>query len=163
MVVGVLDDLFGDGDIVLHRFGGGVDHDGGKTAVDTVAAKLIAVAVIQMQADGQTGLDDGGLHQLYQIGVVGIGAGTLGNLQDQRGAEVLGSFGDALDDLHIIHVERADGIPTVIRFFKHLPGGNKWHNDHLLNYLCQLPYIISQKYGIIKKTRKLCYSFVIII
>ena len=34
--------------------------------------------------DGDVGaLDDSGLHQLHQIGVVGIGAGALGHLEDQ--------------------------------------------------------------------------------
>ena len=42
-------------------------------------------AVVQMQADGDVrASDNGGLNQLDQIGVVGVGAGALGNLQDQQ-------------------------------------------------------------------------------
>ena len=93
---------------------------------------LKAVAVVQVQADGQAGLNDGGLHQLDQIGVVGIGAGALGDLEDQGSVDLFGRFGDALDDLHVVDIERADGVTAVIGLLEHFGGGYQWHNDHLL-------------------------------
>ena len=61
MSVSIFYDLLGDGDILLKGLGGGVDHDGGETIVDTGFAGLKAVAVIQMQNDRQAGLDNGSL------------------------------------------------------------------------------------------------------
>ena len=80
-----------------------------------------------MQADGQAGLNDGGLHQLDEVGVVGVGAGALGHLQDQGGVDLLGSLGDALDDLHVVDVESADGVAAVIGFLEHLGSCYKGH------------------------------------
>ena len=48
-------------------------------------------AVVQMQGDGDVrALDDGSLDQLHQIGVVGIGARALGNLQDDGSLHLAG-------------------------------------------------------------------------
>ena len=48
-------------------------------------AGLEVGAVVQVQRDGQVGIfDDGSLHQLHQIGVVGVGAGALGHLENDR-------------------------------------------------------------------------------
>jgi hypothetical protein len=46
-------------------------------------------------------------------------ARALGDLQDQRSPQILRGFGDALDDLHIVDVERADGVSARIRLFEH--------------------------------------------
>ena len=128
VIVGVLHDLAGQGDIFLKRLGGGVDHDGGKAAVDAVLAQLKGIAVVQMQRNGDLGiLDNGGLHQLHQIGMVGIGAGALGNLQDDGASQLAGSLGDALDDLHIVDVEGADCIAAVISLRKHFFRSYKCH------------------------------------
>ena len=83
--------------------------------------------MVQMQADRQAGLDDGGLHQLHQIGVVGIGPGALGNLKNQRSLQILGGFGDALHDFHVVDVEGTNGIAAVISLLKHFGRSNQWH------------------------------------
>ena len=128
VVVGVLHNLLGDLDVLLEGLGGGVDHDGGKAAVDAGLAGLKVGAVVQMQHDGDVGaLDDGGLHQLHQIGVVGVGPGALGHLEDQRSIQIPGSLSDALDDLHVVDVERADGVSAVVGFPEHFLGSNKAH------------------------------------
>ena len=137
MIVSVFHDLLGDLDVFGKGFAGHIDHDGGEAAVDAALAELKAVAVVQMEADGQVGLDDGGLHQLHQIGMVGIGPGALGHLEDQGSFQLLGGLGDALDDFHVVDVEGADGVPSVVGFFEHFGGGNQCHNDHLLtNFIC---------------------------
>ena len=133
VVVGVLHDLAGDLDVLGKGLGGSVDHNGGKAAVDAGLAGLKVGAVIQVQGDGDIGaLDDGGLHQLHQVGVVGIGPGALGDLEDQRGVDLAGRLGDTLDNLHIIDVEGADSIPAVIGLLEHFFGRNQWHEGHLL-------------------------------
>ena len=130
--MGVLDDLLGQGDVVLELMLGAVDHDAGETAVHAGLAQLEGIAVIQMHADRQTRLDDGRLDQLHQVGVVGILAGACGNLQDQGSVLLFRSFGDALDDLHVVDVERADGIAVLVGVGKHGLGRNESHSKSLL-------------------------------
>ena len=85
-----------------------------------------------MEANGQTGLDDCGLYQFHQIGAVGIAASTLGHLQDHRSLQLGGSTGNTLNDLHIVHIECADGVAALIGFFKHFLRSNQRHNCILL-------------------------------
>ena len=47
-------------------------------------AQLITVAVVEVQADGQAGFLDSGLHQFAQVDRIGIFASAFGNLKDQR-------------------------------------------------------------------------------
>ena len=131
--MGILDNLLGDGNVLFEWLGAGVDHDGGKAAVNAALAGLEVGAMVQMQRDGNAGaLNDGSLHQLHQIGVVGIGARALGHLQNQGGVDFLGSFGNALDDLHVVDVESADGIAAGISFLKHLGCSYEGHGKNLL-------------------------------
>ena len=106
-------------DIFLKRLGGGVDHDRRKAVIDAGLAQLERVSMVQMETDRQTSLDHGGFHQLDQVRTVGILARTGRYLQDHRRIALLGSLRDALNDLHIVHVEGADGIAARIRFCKH--------------------------------------------
>ena len=133
VVMGVLNHLAGQGNVLLIGLGAGVDHDGGKAAVDAGLAGLEVGAVVQMQGDGDLGaFDDGSLDQLDEVGVVGIGAGALGNLEDDGSVLFFAGLGDALHDLHIVDVESADSIAAVIGFLEHLGGGDKCHNMILL-------------------------------
>ena len=133
VVVGVLHDLLGDLDVLGKGLGAGVDHDGGEAAVDAGLAGLKVRTVVQVQGDGDLGaLDDSGLYQLDQIGVVGIGSGALGDLKNQGRLLFLGGLGDALDDLHVVDVESADGVTAVISLLKHFGSSDQWHYYHLL-------------------------------
>ena len=126
----VLDNALGDLDVLLEGLGGSVDHDGGEAAVDAGLAGLEGVTVVQVQGDGDLGaLDDSGLNQLHQVGVVGVGAGTLGNLQDNRSLLLLAGLGDGLDDLHVVDVESADGVAAVVSLLKHLSSINQRHRN----------------------------------
>ena len=143
VVVGILHHLLGDLDVLLKGLGGGIDHHGGETAVHAGLAQLEAVAVVQVQADRQAGLSDGGLYQLDQIGMVSIGPSTLGDLEDQGGVDLFGRLGDPLDDLHVVDIERADSVSAVIGLFEHFSGRYQWHNDHLLLQIYMLYCTIS--------------------
>ena len=132
VVMGILHHLTGQGNVLGKGLGGGVDHHGSEAVLNAGLAQLEAVAVVQMQGDGQAGLDDGGLHQLLQIGAVGIGPGALGHLQDQGGLQLGSGLGDALNDLHVVHVEGADGVTAVIGLLEHFLCCNQWHNKSLL-------------------------------
>ena len=135
VVMGVLDNLAGDLDVLGKGLGGGVDHNGGKAAVDAGLAGLKVRAMVQMQGDGNLGaLQNSGLDQLHQVGVVGIGAGALGHLQDDGSLLLTAGFGDALHDFHIVHVESTDGVAAVIGLLKHFGSSNKRHGKHSFSF-----------------------------
>ena len=85
-----------------------------------------------MEADGQTSLNDGGLHQLHQIGVVGIGPGALGDLENQRGIDLFSGLRNSLNDFHVVDVEGADGVAAIVGFLEHFGSSNQWHTYQLL-------------------------------
>ncbi len=60
--------------------------------------------------------------------MVRVGAGTLGNLKNDGSVFLLAGLGDALHDLHVVDVERADGVAAVIRLLEHFGRGNEWHD-----------------------------------
>ena len=115
----VLNDLLGDGDVLLEGLGGSVDHDGSETAVDAGLAGLEAVAVVQVQGDGDVGaLDNSSLNQLHQVGGVGILTGALGNLQDNGSVLLAAGLGNALNDFHVVDVESTDSVAAVVGLLK---------------------------------------------
>ena len=59
--------------------------------------------------------------------MLGICARALGDLENDRRLLHRGRLGDALNDFHVVDVERADGIVAFIRLLKHLGRGNKTH------------------------------------
>ena len=86
-----------------------------------------------MQSDGDLGiLNDSGLDQLHQIGVVGIGTGALGDLQDDGALQLASSLSDALNDFHIVDVEGADSVAAIISLRKHFLSTYQRHGDQLL-------------------------------
>lgn len=62
-----------------------VNHNGGEAAVDAGFADVKIFAVVQMQADRQTGVFDCCFNQLHQVDVVSVFAGAGTYLQNQRG------------------------------------------------------------------------------
>ena len=127
MIVRVFHNLLRERNVFFIGVVAAVDHHGGETAVDAALADVEAVAMVKMQADGQAGLDHGRFHELHQVGVVRVFARAGGNLKDQRGGKLLCRFGDALHDLHVVDVERADGIAAFIGLFEHFSACDKRH------------------------------------
>ena len=127
-VMGIFHDLAGHGNILLKAQLGAVDHDGGKTAVDAVLADLEAVAVIEMQGDGNIGIQYGSLYQLGEVNMLGVLAGAGRDLQNHGSLLQLGSLGDRLNDLHVIDIEGADGIAALVGFAEHFLSSDQWHN-----------------------------------
>ena len=126
--MGVLHDLLGDLNVLRKGLAGGIDHDRGKAAVNAGLAGLKVGAVVQVQCDGNLGaFNHSGFHQLHKVRVVGVGAGALGNLQNQRSLLLPGSLSNALDDLHVVDIECADSVSAVIGLFEHLGSGNQCH------------------------------------
>ena len=68
-----------------------------------------------MKRDRDIGiLDDCRFNQLYQVSMVCVSTSAFGNLQDNRAVQLAGCLSNTLNDLHVVHVERADGISAVI-------------------------------------------------
>jgi hypothetical protein len=80
--VGILDDLLGKGDVLLEGELRPIDHNRGKTAVHARFAYLEILAVVEVDADRQSGVLDSGLDQLHEVNVFGIFAGARRHLED---------------------------------------------------------------------------------
>ena len=132
VIVRVFNDLAGECDIVFKRMMRAVDHNGGKAAVDAAFAQFKGVAVVKMHTDRKIGLDDRGFDQFHKIGVVGVLPCARADLKDQWCVFFLCGLGDALDDFHIVYVERTDGVAAFIGLFEHFCTGNEWHRILLL-------------------------------
>lgn len=73
--------------------------------------------MVKVQHDGDIGAAlDSSFHELDEVGVVRVGAGALADLQDHGRVLFLAGLGDTLHDLHVVDVERADGVSAVIGF-----------------------------------------------
>ena len=78
-----------------------------------------------MQSDRNVrALLDSCLYHLYEVGVVSVSACALGYLKDDRSVLLLAGLGDTLNDLHVVHVESADSIATVVSLLEHLSSSN---------------------------------------
>ena len=128
-LVSVLNDLAGQGNVLLEGVLGTVDHNGGETAVDAGLADLKVLTVVEVDTDGQVGILNSSLDELHEVNVLGVLAGAGGNLQDESGVELLGSLGDALDNLHVVDVESADGVAVGIGMLEHFFAGNQSHDS----------------------------------
>ena len=111
--MGVFDDAFGDGDVFFKRKLGAVYHNRGEAAVDTGYANFEVFTVVEVDADRQTGVLDGGFDEFHEVNMSGVFAGTRGHLEDKRGLLFFGGVDDALDNLHVVDVEGAYGIFPV--------------------------------------------------
>ena len=121
ILVRILDNLLGEGDVLLVREGGSIDHHGRETGVHAALADLEAVAVVQVQADLRVlptellRVSDGTFGHVAEKGGVGIVAGALGNLEDDRGLGLGSGLDDGLELLHVVEIERRDGVTAVDR------------------------------------------------
>ena len=125
--VSVFNDLLGNCNVVLEGVVRAVDHYGGETAVDARLADFEVCTVVEMKCKIDTGVGDSRLCQSHQVFMLCILAGTCGNLKDNGRLCLCGSLGYSLNDLHVVDVERADGITAGICFFEHFGSGNKSH------------------------------------
>ena len=76
--------------------------------------------MIEVDDDGQAGIGFGRFDELHEVDVLGILAGAGADLQNQGRVFFLGGFRDALDNFHVIDVERTDGVAAFVRFFEHI-------------------------------------------
>ena len=132
VLVGVFHDLLGQGDVVVGRLGGAVDHDGGETELDAALAEFEGIAVVEVEGDRDhlaaadfTGVFDSALREVAEQGLVGVVARALGDLQNHRGLLLGAGLDDGLKLLHVVEIERRDRIASLHRLGKHLSGVDK--------------------------------------
>ena len=78
VIMSIFYNLFGQGNIFLKRLGGGVDHNRSKSAVDAGFAEFKRVTVVEMECDGNFGVQFYScFNKLYQINMICIGACTF--------------------------------------------------------------------------------------
>jgi len=129
-LVGVVDDLLGKSDVLLIGKSRTVDHDVAETAGDAVNDELVAVTVVEVESDGDTlvlGIDllgvlDGTLGHVAEKGLVGVGASTLRDLEDDRALGLDASGDDSLHLLHVVEVEGGDSEALLHGMCEHLLG-----------------------------------------
>ena len=126
--VGVFHDLLADLHVLFERLVAGVDHDTGKPFIDALLAELEGVPVIEMDRDRDVGETDGRLDEFLEVDRVGVLARALGNLEHDRSLFLLAGLYNRLEQLHVVHVEGAEGILPLQRLGKEVSRMCQWHS-----------------------------------
>ena len=117
-----------DGDIFFKGQVRAVDHHGRKAAVDAGLAQIKVRSVIEVNHHGQIVFHESRFHQLHDIILPRIFAGPGGHLKNQGRAFLGPGPHDALDDFHVVDVERADGVPFRVSPLEHGAGTGDGHD-----------------------------------
>ena len=59
---------------------------------------------------------------------MGVVAGSFGDLEHHGRLLLLAGLDDGLEQLHIVHVERAKGVLAFERFREQIVGVGQWHS-----------------------------------
>ena len=129
VLVGVLDDLGADLDVLLERIVRGVDHHAGEALVDALLAQLEAVAVIEVDRDGDGGQLDRRVDQALEVHRMRVIAGALGDLQHHRSLLFFAGLDDGLEQLHVVHVEGAEGVFALQGLREQVARVGQWHKS----------------------------------
>ncbi len=127
-LVGIVHNLLRQGYVFLEGQVAAVDHHGRKSVVHAVLAHLEAVAVVKVKHDlrmlpaKRFGIFYRPLGHVAEEDRVGIVARALRHLEDYRRFGFGRSLDDGLELLHVVEVERGDGIAAMYGFGKHLAG-----------------------------------------
>ncbi len=144
--VRIVDDLAGQGHVLVVRESGTVDHHGRETVVDAVLAEFERVTVVEVEHDLRIGAAEflgvfnSTLGHVAKDGAVGVVAGTLRDLHDHRRLLLHSSLHDGLHLFHGVEVESRDGVATLNSLCKHFPGV---HQAEFLVRNCHLIYLLS--------------------
>jgi len=96
-----------------------VDHDRGEAAVDAGLADLEICAVVKVKREVNAAVLSRSLGQSHEVSVLCILARTCGDLKDHGRLLLSSRLGDRLNDLHVVDVERTNGILALVCLFEH--------------------------------------------
>ena len=126
MLVGVLHDLGGELDVLLHGVVGAVDHHRGEARVHAGLAQLEGVAVVEVEGEVDVALHaldelPGPLGQVAEERLVGVLAGPRADLEDEGRLRLDAAADDGLELLQVVEVVRGDGVLAFHGLLEHLP------------------------------------------
>ena len=128
VLVGVVNNLLGEGHVLLVGEVAAVDHHRRETVVDAALAKLEAVTVVEVQNDlgilpaEFLGVGHSTLGHIAEQGRVSVVASALGHLENNGRLLLCGGLDDGLELLHVVEVESGDCITALDGLGKHLTG-----------------------------------------
>lgn len=128
ILVRIVNDLLGEGDILIIRERRAIDHDRREAHVYTILAELKAVAMVEVKNDLRMiaakllSIGNSALSEVAEEGCIGIVARTLRNLKDNGRLELRRSCNDSLKLLKIVEVESRNSPTTVDSPLEHLTG-----------------------------------------
>ena len=109
--------LIGEGDVLLHRQAGAVDHQAGEAQLQCLGTEGHTVAVVQMDGHRHIHLPGAPLGGMHEPVVAGVGPGARVMGQDHGAAQLLSRLAAGPDDIIVaaLGVDGGNGIA--------LPGG----------------------------------------
>ena len=125
----LFNDLLGESDVVFKGVVRTVDHNGGETAIDAGFADFEVCAVVKVESKVDTGVFNSSLSKSHEICVLCIFSCTCGNLKNNGRFFFSSSFGDRLNDFHVVDVESTDSVAAFVSLLEHLFCRN---NSHLM-------------------------------
>ncbi|OAV63664.1 hypothetical protein Barb6_03623 [Bacteroidales bacterium Barb6] len=127
MLMSIFNDLLRQSHIFIVGKMRTVNHYGREPQVHTTLAQLKRIAVIQVEnnlrmlATQLFGIRHGTFRHITEQRLVGIFAGTAGHLQNHRRVRFRRCLNDSLHLLHVVEIERRNGILAFHSLLKHLP------------------------------------------
>jgi hypothetical protein len=131
ILVCIIGDFLGKGDVLFVRKGRSIDHNGAEAHIDAALAKLEAVAVVEVKDDlGMLpaeflGICDSAFGHIAEKGLVGIITGAFADLEDNRRFGLCSGLDDGLELLHVIEVEGGNSVTAGNGLCEHLTSVHK--------------------------------------
>ena len=151
--MGHFNDGFGDTDVILIIGGclavglqGAIHHHGGEVGLDRRHAGGFAIAVIEMDANGDLRVNLGdGIHHMAEHNVIGVLAGAAGGLNDDGRVRRFGGNHDGECLFHIVDVEGRNAIAVFGCVIEQLSQRDARHVFDLRKSLSDWNYRIGRK------------------
>ena len=83
--------------------------------------------MIEVNRDGNVAQTQGCFDEFFQVNRMCILPRTFGDLEHDRRLFLFAGLHDGLEQLHIVDVERADGVFAPERLGKEFSGVGQWH------------------------------------
>ena len=104
-----------------------VEHNGSEAAVDTRFAGCEIRTVVEVQSNRNVADFESRFDEVDEVLMVRVLSCAGGALKDDGRFEFGSGTRDALNDFHVVDVERADSEAAFVSFLEHSFGRNQWH------------------------------------